>query len=85
MKNITERLNVLRDKVKFLRTILFGLLSGNVVIIFAFTQNKLIVNYKFDILLIIDMLTIIYFSYTIKKECKGINSLLKKLERIRNE
>ena len=85
MKSLVEKLNILRDKVKFLRTILFGLLSGNVAIIFAFTQNKLIFNYKFDILLIIDMMTIIYFSYAIKKECKLINSLIRKLERIRSE
>ena len=84
MKSITEKLNILRDKVKFLRTILFGLLSAVGGFIFAFSQNKLLLNLKFSIVIILTIVSVFYIIFKIKQEEKKINFLIRKLERLKN-
>jgi len=55
-EKILEEIRVLNDKYRILSSFLLALLSGISGLIFAFTQNKLVLNFSFIFIFVIALI-----------------------------
>ena len=77
---VLEEIRILNDKYRILSSFLLALLSGISGLIFAFTQNKLILNFSFIFIFVIALVlmnVITYKIYNIEKERKKLLDKLK--------
>ena len=62
---IKEEINIISDKVKFLRNVLLAIISGVIGLIFGFSQNKITINFLIIGLFIVGILVIFLISFRI--------------------
>ena len=77
---ILEEIRILNDKYRILSSFLLALLSGISGLIFAFTQNKLVLNISFVLIFIISLILTNIITYRIYKIEKERKKLLEKLK-----
>jgi len=77
---ILEEIKILNDKYRILSSFLLALLSGISGLIFAFTQNKLVLNFSFICIFVVALLLMNVITYKIYKIEKERHKLLDKLK-----
>ena len=77
---IKEEIKRIADKISFLRNILLALISGISGVLFAITQNKIILNFSFIILMLLGIVLGIFISIRINFWENERENLINKLK-----
>lgn len=77
---LQKRIDKIADKVKFLRYILFALISSNIGLIFGISQGRIIENLMSNTVLIAGTFVLVTIGIIISKEEKQRDLLIDKLE-----
>jgi hypothetical protein len=77
---ILEEIRILNDKYRILSSFLLALFSGFGAIAFAFSQNKLIINFVIIVLIIIGLIAMNFIAYKMNKIEKERKYLIDKLK-----
>jgi len=79
-RKILEEIKLLADKYRVLNNLLLALLSGLAGVVFAFSQNKLVLNFVLFFIIIIGLVSFIIISMRIFKIQKQREELIEKLK-----
>ena len=79
-EKILEEIKLLADKYRVLNNLLLALLSGLAGVVFAFSQNKLVLNFVLFFIIIIGLVSFIIISMRIFKIQKQREELIEKLK-----
>ena len=77
---ILEEIKLLADKYRVLNNILLALLSGLAGVVFAFSQNKLMLNFVLFFIIVIGLFSFVIISIRIFKIQKQREELIEKLK-----
>jgi len=77
---IKEEIKIIRDKILFLRNIFIAVISGLVGIVFAFSQNKVSINFLIVSLFVMGIVVIIGIIFRIHHLEEKRNELVLKLK-----
>jgi len=77
---VLEEIKLLADKYRVLNNILLALLSGLAGVVFAFSQNKLVLNFVLFFIIVIGLFSFVVISIRIYKIQKRREELIEKLK-----
>ena len=77
---ILEEIRILNDKYRILSSFLLALFSGFGAIAFAFSQNRLVINYVIIVLIIVGLIAMNFIAYKMNKIEKERKELIEKLK-----
>jgi len=78
---LSKEIDELLDEIKFWRNVLFAIISGLVGIVFTYSQNKIILSFNLEILILIGVFSIFIILFIIYKKRNIKYKLHLKLEK----